>query len=129
MNGEPLREQYMFLGNVYTVTRPRTVGGHGDALGSGSSPVGTLVAVTPATATEEDLHLWKENGNCSSEKLLGGETTPDCEVDQFWMELETNDHEHKNEKQTLKITRTRTKKVVTSDIVRPGLLPLRTVIE
>lgn len=114
-SADSAKEQYMFLGNVYTVTRAPTKSMSNQA----------LVAVTPAV-TEEDLHVLKENGyngiEFANEKTLGGETTPDCEVDQFWMDLDINDD------QSLK-SKTKIKKTVNSDISKPGMLPLRTVVE
>lgn len=123
-SGEAVKEQYMFLGNVYTVTKPRKV------TKDNRTPEPALVAVTPAVVTEEDLHVWKEN-ECNgidypNEKTLGGESNHDDEVEKFWMELDmTNDGLSLPSKNDI----TRVTKNSTSDIVRPGVLPLRTVLE
>ena len=125
---EPVKEHYMFLGNLYTFTRPR--------IQTSNSPA--LVAVTPAV-TEEDLHNMANSGeleggirclenggikSCHNEKTLGGDS-PD--IENFWMDLEmTNEGKKVRENNVVKPKRG---KSLPSDIVKGGILPLPAVHE
>ena len=123
---EAFKEQYMFLGNLYTVTRPR--------IQTPNSPV--LLEVSTPAVTQEDLHYLEneskgvniiENGLPAShfkfEKSLGSEG---FDADDFWMDLEISNEgkEARNKKSPPK-----RRKSLPSDIVKAGILPLRTVLE
>ncbi|KAF2355968.1 Protein of unknown function DUF4612 [Trinorchestia longiramus] len=124
---ENFKEHYVFLGNIYTVTKPAT---RKSSLPTADrSPSPTLVAVNPRM-TEEDLHLQTLLDNSApcyqNEKMLGGELSPDTETNQFWMDF---DSPGLNDKQTNKVVKARGGRGVSCDIVRPSLSGLRPVRE
>jgi len=139
---DQVKEQYVILGNVYTVTRPRS----NDVDQSNVKNVTSLakLSVTPAM-TEEDIHLWQEANAVSKpdetivhvSKLLDGSSTlinslvtltPDNEADEFWSDLDVSTMEGPNEESMVYKIKSR-KRTNNSDIVIPGILPLKTVVE
>ena len=132
---EHVQEQYVILGNVYTVTRPRTTSGSGT-----KTPKSAKISVSPAL-TQEDMHVFNE-ASCHVEpvtttvhvsKLMDGVSnslvtplTPDSETDEFWTDLDVSTIESSTDDSMVYRIR---KKENSSDIVRPGILPLKTVLE
>ncbi|XP_018007149.1 uncharacterized protein LOC108664961 [Hyalella azteca] len=122
---ENFKEQYVFLGNVYTVTRPRKT----YSLPTDRSPSPALVAVTQRM-TAEDLHLQGIMDECfpgyGNEKMRSGDLSPDSEANQFWMGFESPEP---TERPSNRSSKSRSSRGLPCDIARPGLSSLRPVVE
>jgi len=127
--GDPVKEQYMFLGNLYTFTRPRV---------QTENCIPATVDVTPAAKTQEDLHMEEELKAMESTEetdtvpptLTWQKSIGSQEVDDFWMDLEVSD-EFRSTKMTNDkvVVSNKRRSSLPSDIVKGGIVSLRTVIE